>query len=344
LGKQVNIELTSWSRFRTRKLTVAPELLGQSHGFTFDGRDTNISLPSADRLAGFYTGEGTGEGKFIDDRLSVSGRRMQDGQPQPLDVHIRDVDVVVSIPGANSVPDEALTRPIKAVELFSEQQQNHLNKLASDYGDIARRAFDLWIRTLRWQVDDWQIGMPAASGAETGWSTYIKEKNTQKDVWAGENILYFRVGKTVTRAVWDETAAALDSGHAPPIFYDLLYDATIHADRKDLQRAVVDAAVAAETYMKTIVEKGFPDGLDEQLKKHINEAPARRVIDKFIDERLAPQQKESFRLLKPGLRKLFEYRNAIVHSGRTEGLTAQKCQKLIKCVRDLLGLAPYKAT
>lgn len=336
LGKQADIELTSWDRFHTRNLAVAPDLLGEAHTFTFDERDVTISLPSAGRLTGFETGDG----RFVDDRLSVSGWRTQDGLRHPLEVHVHDVDVVVSIPSRISVPEEVLTRHITAYELFSDWQQKSLNKLASDCGSLASRAFDLWIRTIRWKVDSWRIGSPEVSGAETGWSTYLKEKNTQKDLWAADMVFVVSAEKAVTPRVWDDIAVALHSGQAPPIYYDLLYDAMIHLDREDLRRAVVDAAVAAETYMKTAVQEGLPPDLDEHLQTYISKANVSQVRSKFFPARLDDQQRRAYKVLSSDLHKLFEDRNKIMHSGQREGLTTQYCRKLIDCVRALLDLVP----
>lgn len=340
MSSQASIRLASWNRFRTRNLTVAPGLLGKSHLFFFDGHEVNISLPNLDELPDDYDFEERGgfEGK----RFSITGRQITSGRPEIYQVHVRDVDVIVSIPGETTVPDEALTKPIKAVELFSEQQQNRLHELAANHGKIARRAFDLWIRTLRWQVDDWQIGMPEMSGVDTGWQTYIKERDTQKDVWAEPVIIPVRGHQTVTSAVWEEAATALASEQAPPIFYDLLYDAMIHLDREDLQRTIVDAALAAETYMRTIVHEHLPPDLDAPLRKYIDRAQISRVSSQFFPAQLDAEQKKLYSTLKKNLKDLFEDRNTIMHSGQKKGLTPEYCQRLVNSVRSLLGLSPYR--
>jgi hypothetical protein len=335
-------ELTSWNRFRTRNLGVAPELLGQAHVFTFDGHGIAISLPSDESLpADAKQGEG-----FIGDRLSVnSWQRAQDGGLQIRRVDVHNVDVVVDIPGRTAVPEEALNRPIRADQLFSEQQQKHLDKLASKYGNIARRAFDLWIRTMRWKADDSRIGVPEVRDAETGWGTRIREKTTQKDVWAETQIFVVPAESIVTIEVWNEVSATLDSGHYPSIYCDLLYDAMAHLERGDLQRAVVDAAVAAETYMRTIVQQGFPDDLDASLQEYINEANIRPVFKKLFPAHLDTPQNKIPKALNSNLHKLFDDRNKIMHfmhSGQKKAITAQDCHKYIRTVRALISL-PLKS-
>jgi hypothetical protein len=269
---------------------------------------------------------------------------MQDGQMQPLEVNIHDVDVVVSIPGRTSVSEEARTKVVTQKSI-SEQQQKHLEKLVSEYGNVARRAFDLWIRTLRWKADDSRIGLPEVIGVETGWGTEIREKDTPNRIWAGGKSLIIYVGKTVTVEVWNEVSAALNAGESPPIYYDFLYDAMAHLERGDFQRTVVDAAVAAETYMRTIVQEGLPIDLDASLQEYINEANIRQVVEKFFPERLDMEQRKTFKkTLKSKLHQLFDDRNDIMHLGQKEGLTKQHCRRIIKSVSDLLSLEPYKAT
>jgi hypothetical protein len=340
VDKQASVELTSWSRFDTPNLEIELALLGQSHVFTFDGHRIEISLPSADRLAGFKDAE---DGTFMDERISVRGWRMHDGQSQLLAVEVYDVDVVVSIPGRTSLPQEARTTPITH-EFFSEEQMKHLDKLATDYGDFAYRAFDLWIRTLRWKADSYRIGLPESGGVGSpGPRTEIREKDTLHRFWAGALTIDAYMPAPVKVEVWDKVAAALSAGDSPPIFYDLLYSAMAHLERGDLRLTIIDAAVAAETYMKLSVQAGLPNDLEDPFKEYINNAQIWRVRDKFFPKRLDTQQTKAYKSLRPDLKKLFDDRNAIMHSGQKKGLTASYCRKIISSVRELVALEPHKA-
>jgi hypothetical protein len=339
MSNQTSVQLASWDRFHTRNLIVVPELLGQSHAFTFDEREVNISLPGADQLP-----DVPGDDDSLGQRLSFSGWRMQDGQRQIRKVHVHNVDVTVCIPGNATIPEEALARPVKAPELFSEQQQKQLDKWLSKYGDIARRAFDLWIRTLRWKANDWRIGLPEVYGTKTGWSTYLRVKDTQKDVWVDDHIFVVPAEKAVTLTIWDETSAALSSQQPSPIYYDLLYDAMAHLDRGDLQRTVLDAAISAETYMRITVRQSLPEVIDDSLRAYINDANIRQVLTKFFPGRLDTQEKRRHKTIASTLHQMFDDRNTIAHSGYKDGLTTQYCQKIIDSVHTLLSLAPYRST
>jgi hypothetical protein len=337
VAKQANVELTSWSRFDTPNLEIETALLGQSHVFTFLGHRIEISLPSADRLAGFTV---AADGTFMDERISVRAWREHDGRRQPLVIDVFDVSVICNIPGRTSLPEGARTTPITH-EFFSEEHKKHLKRLASDYGDLAYRAFDLWIRTLRWKADSYRIGLPESSGVGSpGPRTEIREKDTLHRFWAGALTIDAYMPAPVKVEVWDKVAAALRAGDSPPIFYDLLYSAMAHLERGDLQQTVVEAAVAAETYMKISVQAGLPNDLDDPLKEYINNAQIWRVRDKFFPKRLDTQQRKVYKSLRPDLKKLFDDRNDIMHSGQKEGLTASYCQKIIRSVRELVALEP----
>ena len=68
MAEQVNVELTAWNRFDTPHLEVAPELLGKSHVFSFEGHEINIALPTAESLPDYDTPSGY----VVGERLSLN--------------------------------------------------------------------------------------------------------------------------------------------------------------------------------------------------------------------------------------------------------------------------------
>ena len=341
MDKQARVELTSWSRFDTPNLEIAPALLGQSHVFTFDGHRIEISLPSADRLAGF---KDAGDDPLVDRRISVVGWRKQDGWRQPQEIAVHDVGVICNIRGRTSIPEEARTTPITH-EHFSEEQKKHLDKLATDYGDLAYRAFDLWIRTLRWKADSYRIGTPEVSGVKaTGWQSEIREKDSPNRFWKSGQYITLFVGKPVTGEVWNKVSEALNAEESPPIFYDLLYSAMARLERGDLRLTIIDAAVAAETFMRTAVQASLSAGLDASLEGYSKDTSIRQIVNKFFPKCLYTEQEDIYKkTIMSKLHKLFDDRNSIMHQGQKEGLTESRCQKIISSVRELMALEPRKA-
>jgi hypothetical protein len=336
VAKQAHVELTSWTRFDTPHVTIAPELLGRSHVFSFEGHEIDIRLPTAESLPEYDE-----PGRYVvGDRLSLNTWKA--GTFLWVDVH--NVDVVVNIPDRTPMPEEARTTPITH-EYFSEEEEKRLDELATRYGDLAYRAFDLWIRTLRWKADDYRMGTPELSGVkETGSRTEIREKDSPNRFWAGGQEIILFVGKPVTVEVWNKVSVALDARESPPIFYDLLYSAMARLERGDLRLTIIDAAVAAETYMKTTIDGSLPPSLDAKVRKYISRARMPTVLDDFFPACLDAEQSERYSSLKPDLRNLFKDRNEIMHSGQKEGLTETYCQKIINSVHELVSLDPRKAT
>jgi hypothetical protein len=296
---------------------------------------TAKSLPEYDTPGGYITGE--------DERLSLSSWDLKAGTFDWVIVH--DANVVVSIPGRTSIPEEARTTPIPH-DFFSEEQRKLLDSLASEYSDLAYRAFDLWIRTLRWKADDYRIGMPELSGVRTtGSRTEIREKDTLNRFWASGLHLTVFAGKPVTVEVWNKVSEALNAGESPPIFYDLLYSAMTRLELGDLRLTIIDAAVAAETFMRAAVQAGLSAGLDASLEEYSEDTTIRPVINRFFPECLDTEQKVTYKkTIKRSLHKLFTDRNCIMHQGQREGLTESHCQKLIRNVRDLVSLEPREAS
>jgi hypothetical protein len=176
--EQANVELQAWTRFDTPNLIVAPELLGRSHVFTLEGHDISILLPSADRVAELSE---RGIETFGDGWVHIKSWRKRDGLPELLAIGVYSIDVVIRIP----LPEEARTRHI-IHDVYSEQQKNHLDNLASEYSNLASNAFDLWIRTLRWKEGNYSIGLLDTGGTMTPEGrTEIREKDTPHRFWAG---------------------------------------------------------------------------------------------------------------------------------------------------------------
>jgi hypothetical protein len=335
MAEQANVELVAWTRVDTPNLEVVPELLGQPHVFTFEGHDISVSLPSADRVAGLSE---HGIETFSDDRVVVRGWRNQNGWPELLAIGVYDVDVIISIPGTTLVPEEARTTAITH-KLYSEEQKAHLDKLVSDYGNVASRASDLWIRTLRWKTGNYRIGLPDVRETETLVErTEIREKDTLNRFWNSALSINAYMPAPVKVEVWDKVGAALSAGESPPIYYDLLFSAWADLERGDLQRTIVDAAVAAETYIRTIVYDGLPPDLDDPVREYVERANISQVRVKFFPARLNAQQKKRYRTLKPKLEQLFTHRNHLMHKGRKQGLTADHCKTLVKSVSELISL------
>src|SRR5207253_7402073 len=83
-------------------------------------------------------------------------------------------------------------RPPNHYEVLSERQQLALDSVVDANSGIALRAFDYWLRVMRWKVNDGSIGRPRYEGPETGWGTYLVDEETAHRIWvtgAGAHLL-----------------------------------------------------------------------------------------------------------------------------------------------------------
>lgn len=236
------------------------------------------------------------------------------------------------------LPSEVLDRPPKAVDLFSANQRKGLDKQAERYGEIAAEAFDLWIRTLRWKCRSSLIGRPAIQGFETAWGTYLLDDCSKKRIWVAPRMLTLGRYKRVTVQHRIAVGDALENGLSPPVFYDLLFDGEEHLRVGDLQRAVVDLAVACESFVRAEVVQWLPSTLKEALRNYIEEANVRQFAIHFFPEILTPEDQKRLERLNCSLHRLFDARNTILHSGHKEDLTLDDCSEFLDVARELFSM------
>ena len=121
-----------------------------------------------------------------------------------------------------------------------------------------------------------------------------------------------------------------------PISVDLYFESLYHLHIGDLQRAVSDAAVSAESHMRIIVQESIPSGAGPELRRLVDEANIRPIIQRVYGESLSLSGYTGYAKAPSEIHELFDYRNKILHKGTVEGLTEVRCRKLISAVRDLL--------
>lgn len=324
-------ELTfvSWNRFVPRNLSIHRDLVGAEHEFISDGNHITIKLPSANHLPTEPNREGS---------LSFNGWRDVDGKKIPEEYHVNSVDIEVSIAEKIVLPSKVLEVSPCAYDIIPKTQQERLTGLANKSSSVAERAFDLWIRTLRWKCDYSAIGRPEVSGCESGWSTYLIAKPQNRRVWIAPSVLMIMGSKKVTHEMWEAAGDSLKVGCSPPVYIDLMMDATEHIKLNDLHRATVDMAIACETFLRMLVAQNLPINIPSSVASYIDDANIRQVLEKFIPEILGSTGNNELRKIKNKLHSLFDTRNRIVHKGLTAQLTKNLCETFLETTRKLLSL------
>jgi len=90
--------------------------------------------------------------------------------------------------------------------------------------------------------------------------------------------------------------------------------------------------------MRARVMQKLPKGLTEAVRKYIDDASIRQVLEYLFKDMLNEEQKKYLKRINSCLHKLFDARNTILHSGREEDLTSADCQKYIEATKKLIAI------
>jgi len=318
----VSLALESWDRFKTPIFRVEPNLLGAVHSFTYQGRTIDITLPTISEAANIA-------------RVKLDHWRDQDGngQVEPLDYLIHSVDVSVSLPDVHLFPSAILELPPNAVEVVTPEEQRRLATVVQGVTPLASGAFDLWIRCVRWKTGSSLLGRVAVAEVDTGWTTRLRDVNSGKTVWISAATLASPARFAISKTHWDSINRALTAGDAPPLSVDLLFDAEMHIEAGDFRRAVIDAAVAAEAYIRTMVRDTLPGALGDEAREF---KTIREVLNNLFPKALLKRSKATCKVTME-LHKIFDDRNKIVHGGKVADLSVGKCREHVAAVRELIA-------
>ena len=321
------MKVKSWNRFLTRNLAVKPEVLGCEHRFSFENRTVSIKIPSINQVD---------SGQGYDKVASVGARRAVDNEP--LEFYIHKVDVEVSIPVTVSIPSEVLNRPPNAPDLFSDEEQKRLNKVAEQHQSTAEKAFEYWIRIVRWVCDDSRIGRDQVEDFRSGWSTYLIDAESDTKVWIQGQVFYALGYKTLRVEEWQEIQSKLSLGSQPPIYVEFKHDAEEHIRLGDYKRSLVDMAIACEIFLRFAVLQRLPGELNTKLTAYIEKANVSQYINNFFPEIIDEATNKQYKKLKLGLNSLFDRRNKLVHMGEDEGIDKELCLRFLKVTQELLSI------
>lgn len=269
--KTHQIKVKSWNRFLTRNLVVKPEVLGSEHCFSFENRKVSIKIPSIDQVD---------RGQGYDEIATVGARRVVDNEPMEFDIH--KVDVEVSIPVTISIPSEVLDRPPNAYDLFSGEEQKRLNTVAKQHQAIAEKAFEYWIRVIRWVCDDSCIGRDQVEDFRSGWSTYLIDAESDTKIWIQSQMLHVSGYKTLQLEEWQEIQSRLSLDSQPPIYVELKHDAEENIRLGNYRRSLVDMAIACETFLRFAVLQRLPGELNTKLVAYIG--PVQKQLRTFTTQ------------------------------------------------------------
>lgn len=305
--------------------------MGLSHRFDFDGRSVEVRLPSesaADRGEGYDTVA-----------RCVRWKR-HDGKKIPLAYNISKIDVSVIVKGMIEIPEKLLQLSPNQFDMITESKAEYLNSMASVHEKSAARAFDYWIRVVRWKTRFWMIGQSEVIGAESGWGTYLIDKDTKHRFWVG---IRTWVADGAPIVYVDKMMSVLESARraeVPPIWFEFLFDAEHKANIGDRNGCVLDLAIAFESLLKRllITQISKDNSIDPQISKLLSKLGIRLVFRHIRKCDFWGAEWKGNCDVKE-INDMIDCRNDIIHAGFDIKLDDDKLRKMIASVKAFIIFA-----
>lgn len=321
---RVNRRIISWNQFVVRGLSVKPELLGCSHTFSFDGAAVEITLPGIDRVT-------ERDDEFS--TVSPGARRTLDGTILEFDIH--RVNVTVDLDQVVAIAPESLEKPPVLYELYEESERQHMQELCQKQRKCSEAGFQYWLSILRWKLDDFRIGHSVMLKHESGWGTYLQDRESHHPVWISTTVFVVEGKRVVNADEWRSIGLHLQTGKPPPLHAAMRYDAQESLYHGDYRKSLIELAMASELFLRQMVLQRLPDDLAPTLVEAIEEININQYVSKHFRGALSETGKREFGELSKDLSSLFSKRNKLLHMGESESATRENCERFLEVTRRL---------
>lgn len=198
--------------------------------------------------------------------------------------------------------------------------------------------YDLWKRTLRWTALAPLLDM-SESQTKTSSTVGYGFKVARKSDGAvfrhhGGSVSSFFGGK-ITQDAWASAGRALANGIAPPAWFDFLFEAIRKEALGEYRAAVVGAAVACETLIRTTLYAALPPITNAAALRVIETASIQGLLTRWPE--LSEQTKQDCeRNGKSAVHKLFDLRNEVMHTGLQDVARLKDIEKLLPQVSKFI--------
>lgn len=331
--KYADVQVNVFNRFSLDRFFISPELIAAKHQFNFDGRPVTLSLPGLDK-----------------ETVPLQWKRLEcdmwNSAHTPLRYQVNNLDVEMEIADTVRVPEPVLHLQPNQFELFTAQEQEYLNRTATDAAPIVRRAFEYWLRVLRWKSGIGYIGEPSIKYAGHEGGALLRERQSGHRMWLGPQVLQAKRAQPITSSQWEATQAALTAFKLPPVWFDFLFDSEMRLNNGDLIGAVLSLAIALEVNVRTIFSHDLRMSNIEQVVLDIFDLTnLRTLLNRIKKIRRWNREWEIVTALSE-FNSLMTYRDRVMHMAETEDLDEGELRRLHTAVTrfayftcDALGLS-----
>ena len=326
----MRIQAVSWSRFRSNWLAVSREVVGRSHKFEFEERHIEIKLPRE---------EHANLGKGYDETIRCFEWTGGNGK-NPLNFDIFKVDVIIELQKPIQIPRKLLELPPTQRRLTSHRKGDLFDTIVSNHEELANKAFEYWIRIVRWKAGWWRIGQPEVGDHRSGWSTHLMEKQSRHRFWSGPVRIVAQLPHVLNTAEWNSIQQAVTDSRFPPIWIEFLYDSQHKLDIGDNSGCILSLAIACESIFRHLFNQQIPmpERAEERLFTALSEINIRAIcrnITKFEFWDRTWRNSIDWE----DINKIFHLRNRVVHLGINVDRDSTSLPRLVSSAEKFIKFA-----
>jgi hypothetical protein len=316
----VSLAVYFTSRFSLDRFHVTSDIVGANHEFIFDAKRTRVKLPSAELAA-----------RGIDVPLMLV--KWEAEGEVPLEYQVNVVDLSIELPDPVEIPEEMLGTPNIRRDLVSKKRAEELDTLTKGAGDTLKRAFDYWLRVLRWKSQIGSIGEPQIKYAGTdGGGSVLRDRVTQNRLWSPPHEIKITFGRAVTKAEWDAAQAALSNNKRPPVWFEFLFESRMRMNNEDLVGAVLTLAIAFEVSLRKIFSAELERlNADPAVLAVLDVANLRALLTRLNKTRAWSGDWEDATDFST-LHRLMDYRDGVMHMANVERLNETELGRMYAAV------------
>jgi len=307
--------------FSMRRLSVVPELIAARHEFVFEGRRVHVHVPHLD-----------GEHVRREFRRIECNTWKAEGHV-PLYYQVNELDVEVEVGHSISIPQAIFSKPPRQDTLVSPAERKLLDETTEILSAVAGRAFERWLRVMRWKSGFGEINEPEIFFRAEGGATLLETKSRRR-FWLESVRISVMADFVVDVPKWTATQEALAAENYPPVWFDFLFDGGMRINNRDLSAAALSLAIALETSVRAIFSKDLKArDVDPVALEIFDRTNLRTLLNRLRSLRIWDNDWDKAADLRT-FNELMNLRDKVMHLAETKDIEEKALRKMYKAVKE----------
>ena len=310
-------------------IAVRNEVFGSTCQFQFEDHWVQVAIPHVELTNG---NEPVG-------KLASKGVHSSLSPNDPASTWFRLHFIIVEILVSEELfaPPALFDQHANAYELVGDETARTNEILLKSYDELLHRAVDHWQRVVRWVTRTSWLGAPTYrfnSTNEPSHGTRIIRHPDRKTFWIVGGYFAASGSTYLNGPAWAALRSCLADGETPPAWADFIHDAWHRAWSHDLNGAVLSAAVACETLIRSIAFTAA--GSDARLQAKSEREPISNLL-KRLSGLFVPHGSRGDLAGAVNVLQIFALRNRLMHDGAAVALDQAEVTSLLSNVAGFIG-------